>query len=396
MRILLVGNYPLDNQASMSRYTDMLAREMRLRGHLVEVIRPTAVFGSLTNQPLLRKWLGYIDKYLLFPLKLRSSAQGFDLVHICDHSNSMYLAHVGSIPSSITCHDLLAIRAAQGRYPRHRISWSGRIQQRWILRHLLVAKAVVCVSHNTAAQLAELSPHGQRRLTVIPNAVDTNWQPALPDDTDSLKARLGIEAGTPYLLHLGANLWYKNRPGVLRIFHLIREHLGASGEQLRLVMAGAPFTGPMREFIQCHLPQETVIEATGVNDSDLRALYSGASALLFPSLHEGFGWPILEAQSCGCPVITSNRPPMNEVAGSAALMIDPEDEPDAAARIAQNFAVLSQLREPGLANARRFHPEAVFSAYEGFFAGVLRIRRTEDVVVSRNEAEAESHASRER
>jgi len=160
------------------------------------------------------------------------------------------------------------------------------------------------------------------------------------------------------------------------------------------VMAGAPFTPEMAEFNQRNLPAGSVMEVASPTDDDLRALYSGATALLFPSLYEGFGWPIAEAQSCGCAVITSSRPPMTEVAGGAALLIDPMDEAGAAATIAESLANLSRLREPGLANAKRFDPEVVFTAYEGFFAGILRTRRSGDVVVAPNEAEVESQASR--
>ncbi|HKO20240.1 MAG TPA: glycosyltransferase, partial [Acidobacteriaceae bacterium] len=124
----------------MSRYAEMLRRNLAARGHLVEVIRPGAVFGRRARKPLLRKWLAYIDKYLLFPMKLRNAVQGFDLVHICDQSNSMYLPHVGSVPSSITCHDLLAIGSAQGKFPEQQVSASGKILQRWILRNLQDAR----------------------------------------------------------------------------------------------------------------------------------------------------------------------------------------------------------------------------------------------------------------
>lgn len=393
MRILLVGNYALDRQASMARYADMLARQMQLRGHVVEVIRPGIVLGGITQQPFLQKWLGYIDKYLIFPIKLRSRVKGFDLVHICDHSNSMYLAHIGSIPSSITCHDLLAIGAAQGRYPEQRISWSGKLQQRWILRHLSNANAVVCVSQNTASELAQFVPDLQRRLAVIPNAVDSDWSPAPRRDIAEMRRRVRIGADEQYLIHVGANLWYKNRLGVLRIFKLMQDKLAPKGPQLRLVMAGVPFSPEMRHFVQRNLPAESVIELTEVNDADLRTLYSGAAALLFPSWHEGFGWPIVEAQSCGCPVITSKRAPMTEVAADSALLIDPADEPGAAAMIAENFAYLPQLREAGLANAKRFNPEVVSAAYEAFFAGVLRIRRSGDVMVTRKDAEVETRAT---
>ena len=71
--------------------------------------------------------------------------------------------------------------------------------------------------------------------------------------------------------------------------------------------------------------RDRVIELTNITNEDLRALYSKATALLFPSLREGFGWPIIEAQACGCPVFTSDRVPMTEVGGDAAIYLDPTD-----------------------------------------------------------------------
>ena len=168
MRILLVGNYPLDNQSSMLRYVDMLCQQIDLRGHEVEIVRPKPFFGNLFPQPVLRKWFGYIDKYLLFPAKLRYLSRTFDLVHVCDHSNSMYLPHTGGRPTSITCHDLLGIASAQGRYPEQNISYTGKVLQRWILKHLSAARNVVCVSANTASELAPHDPAAAR-------SVERNW-----------------------------------------------------------------------------------------------------------------------------------------------------------------------------------------------------------------------------
>ena len=102
-------------------------------------------------------------------------------------------------------------------------------------------------------------------------------------------------------------------------------------------MAGAPWSEKMRNFVTANNLGGGVIEIVDPSNEDLRSLYSGAAALLFPSLYEGFGWPLIEAQSCGCPVITSNRPPMTEVAADAALYIDPANESEAAAFIAANL-----------------------------------------------------------
>src|SRR6185437_13088426 len=100
-----------------------------------------------------------------------------------------------------------------------------------------------------------------------------------------------------------------------------------------------------------------VVECVDLSDVELRALYTGALALLFPSLEEGFGWPILEAQACGCPVITSDRSPMMDIAGNAAIFIDPKNAAGAAAAIASRMGDLNALREAGLANVHAYSPE---------------------------------------
>jgi glycosyltransferase involved in cell wall biosynthesis len=373
MRILLVGNYALDNQASMLRYADMLCRQIALRGHHVEIIQPQPVFGNLVARGPLRKWLGYVDKYLLFPAKLRARVSAFDIVHICDHSNSMYLSHTGPRPASITCHDLLAILSAQGRYPQQKISLTGKVQQRWILKHLSGAQNVICVSANTARELAALSRKAPQNVSVIPNPLNFPYSAAPAENVLNLRNRLGLAAEERYLLHVGGGHWYKNRPGVLRIFQLLNETLRAAGAiPLRLIMAGESWSPAMREFVDAQHLQASVVELIDPSNEDLRLLYTGAAALLFPSLYEGFGWPLIEAQSCGCPVITSNRPPMTEVAREAALYIDPENEAAAAALVAASLDRLHLLREAGLRNAQRFDPGQIIPAYEDFFAAVAQ------------------------
>jgi glycosyltransferase involved in cell wall biosynthesis len=110
----------------------------------------------------------------------------------------------------------------------------------------------------------------------------------------------------------------------------------------------------MRQFVAENALANVTLELTAVANEDLRALYSTAALLLFPSLEEGFGWPIVEAQACGCPVATSKRSPMNEVAGEAAIYLDPEDPSSAAATLKNALDRLEGIREASLRNASRF------------------------------------------
>jgi glycosyltransferase involved in cell wall biosynthesis len=165
---------------------------------------------------------------------------------------------------------------------------------------------------------------------------------------------------------VGGNQWYKNRLGVLRLFAELIKHTAYQEHQL--VLAGKPWTNEMRAMVARLGIQDRVIERVEVSNEQLRALYSRAAALLFPSLSEGFGWPIAEAQACGCPVITTNRPPMTDVGGEAAIYIDPRAPADGAKHIANALTERVGWIKAGLINARRFSTEAMVVGYERCYA----------------------------
>jgi heptosyltransferase-3 len=375
MRVLLVANFGPDAQGSMSRYAAWLERTLKSRGHFVTVILPQPFFSRLGWNPTLRKYLGYLDKFVLFPPRLRRPARDHDLVHILDHSNSMYLRMVRQKPNLITCHDVLAIRAARGEFPQSPTGWSGRLLQRWILSGLRGASHVLCVSAKTADDLKALTADkveagkSDVEMRVIYNALNWSYRPGaeLPD---GLISRLGLRAGERFVLHVGGNLWYKNRPGVLRIFaRLVRIE---EFSDLKLVMVGQPWTDDMREVVREEQLSDHVIEAVDVTNPELQALYGNALALLFPSLEEGFGWPIVEAQACGCPVITTMRTPMTEVAGNGAILIDPGDADAAAAAIARGLNDREKLQAEGFRNLERFDHGAIAEQYCAFYEAILR------------------------
>jgi glycosyltransferase involved in cell wall biosynthesis len=374
MRLLLIGNYLPDEQNSMLRYTEMLRREMAARGHAVSVIAPAAAVGRLRRGGLVGKWLGYIDKYLIFPMGLRRAARGFDWVHVCDHSNSMYMPYLKRDRSSITCHDLLAIEAAGNVHSvadvGRRVGFTGRTQQRWIAKNLLAAQRVLCISHATERSLRAMGARGE--LTTIPNPLNRDFAPAAETVVAAVRQRLGLGVDEPYLLHVAGNQWYKNRPGVMRMYAALLPRMPVPG--LRLVMAGKPWTDEMRAVAAASGLRigEQVLAVDDPSDEEVEALYTGAEALLFPSLQEGFGWPVIEAQRCGCAVITSDRDPMREIAGGAALLIDPADEVRAAGIIAAHWGRLTELRLAGSRNAEGYTTERLMPLYEAFFQQGLR------------------------
>ncbi len=370
MKILLIGNYAADRQESMLRFANMLEKGLKERGHEVRSVQPPVVFGRRVadNSPL-KKWLGHIDKLVLFPRRLRQLAAWADIVHICDHSNAIYSTVIGNRPFVVTCHDLLGVRGALGEFPEHHTGWSGRIYQRAVLRGLHKSPVIVCVSNATLNDTVKLVGKERNKLSVIYNGLNYPYSPMDRSMAIQHLAKIGLSQDQDFLLHVGGNQWYKNRLGVLHIFRHLLSHPEAS--HLHLVLAGKPWTGEMKDYIRTGGIEGRITELTDVSNEDLRALYSATKGLLFPSLREGFGWPIIEAQACGCPVFTSNRAPMNEIGGSCAVYIDPEEPSQAAERIAEALRSSGGGGAEAIHNAGRFAPEQMIDGYIAVYRDTL-------------------------
>jgi glycosyltransferase involved in cell wall biosynthesis len=184
---------------------------------------------------------------------------------------------------------------------------------------------------------------------------------------EAVKARYGIRG--EYFLFLGTIQPRKNLERVIRAY-------AAVGRDRLLVLAGR--RGWLHERVSRQVRSEgledRVLLVGYVDEDDKAALLSGATAFVFPSLHEGFGLPVVEAQSCACPVITSNTSSLPEVAGDGALLVDPEDEAAISAALAQ-LAGEPELRRSlvsrGLANCRRFSWGACANAVLGVIKRVV-------------------------
>ena len=373
MKILLIGNYAPDQQESMQRFARLLERELSQRGHRVRLLQPRARLNRRGAPPVgLAKWLGYLDKFVLFPFLLRRAARRADVVHITDHSNAMYVRHLRHRSLLLTCNDVLAIRSALGLIPQNRVGAGGKILQKLILRGLNRAPHIACISHNTRQQLLEVSTRAPVATTVIEMGLNYPYAPMPQAEAISHghallgeRASEALERG--FILHVGGDFWYKNRIGVVRIYHRFTCASDAATGHPLLIFVGKPLDEASRAWVQTHGLEPDVLRIEGPSNEELRALYSLAQALLFPSLAEGFGWPIAEAQACGCRVVTTGEAPMTEVGGGAAVYIDPADEAAAANRLREllnETAAEKHARvEAGLRHAQRFSTRQMVDSY---------------------------------
>lgn len=370
MKILLIGNYAADRQESMLRFAAMLEKGLKERGHEVHIVQPPTVFGHwVADHSPLKKWLAYIDKLVLFPRQLRRLAAWADVVHICDHSNAVYSATIRNYPLVVTCHDLLGIRSALGEFPENRTGWSGRVYQRLIRRGLYKSPVIVCVSNATWGDVVRLIGKDRNKLSVVYNGLNYPYSPMDRPMAVQHLAKLGLSPDQDFLLHVGGNQWYKNRLGVLHIFGYLLNYPEAS--HLCLVLAGKSWTKEMKDYVQARGIENKITQLTDISNEDLRALYSTAKGLLFPSLCEGFGWPVVEAQACGCPVFTSNYAPMNEIGGSCAVYIDPQNTMQSAKRIAEALISTEGGGEAARRNAGRFSAEQMIDGYTAIYRDTL-------------------------
>jgi glycosyltransferase involved in cell wall biosynthesis len=368
LRILLVGNYKEDRQWSMLGFSQALETGLSA-SHSVRLIQPKAYFGSLpVARGPLQKWFGYLDKYVIFPFELVRQARWADIVHICDQANAPYVCRIARTPHIVNCHDTLAIRCALGAYPERSIRFTGRVYQRWILNGLRRAAQIVCVSPATAADLLSLGGIREERVGVVDNGLNYPYAPMDADEAWQRAVPLGLARGTEFFLHVGSNDWYKNREGLLQIFS---ELCARSGRDFALVLAGPPLPTELKQLAIELGIEGSVLYFENLGNEDLRALYSVAQALLVPSLQEGFGLPVIEAQACGCPVFASARGPLPYVGGAAAVYFDPKNFPEAAQTILSHRSHGEEMREAGLINARRFTRAAMIAGYVAQYRAVL-------------------------
>ena len=255
---------------------------------------------------------------------LPRSARGLDVLHCTTFRGPLR----APVPFTVTLHDLGLVRHPE-LFPR----WHRHSGRAGIARVARAADRVLAVSEFTKREAVELLGVPTERVTVIGNAVDTVFTPN------------GPFAEGDYVLAVGTLEPRKN-------LRRIAEAASRIGAELRVVGArgwgGVDTPGWLGE----------------VPDEELAALYRGARVVAFPSLYEGFGLPVLEAMASGAPVVTSGGGAMEEVAGGAAVLVDPVDVGSIAAGLEEAAARRDELRDRGLERASAYSWEGVADAVE--------------------------------
>jgi glycosyltransferase involved in cell wall biosynthesis len=370
---------------SMPRFAQMLADGMRARGHEVDIWAPEAKFSKLPAPRSLKKWLGYVDQYLVFPSAVRRRLRQYPantLFSFTDQALGPWVPLLSGRPRVVHCHDFLAQRSMLGEIPENPAGWTGQQYQAYIRQGYAEGQHFISVSQRTQEDLHRFLPGPPQRSDVVYNGLNQSF---MPQDAAAVRAQLGQQTGlnlaAGYLLHVGGNHFYKNRLGIIEIYNAWR---ASSTLALPLLLVGeAPNEALAHAHAQSPYRQDIHL-LSGLADKEVRAAYAGASVFLFPSLAEGFGWPIAEAMASGCPVITTNEAPMTEVAGKAGYLIPrrPSAAPQvaawaqAAARVVEEVVQLPAAERQavvarGLQNAKRFNTDDALNKIEEIYSAIL-------------------------
>ena len=220
-------------------------------------------------------------------------------------------------PTVITIHDLSFVR-----YPQAFPAFQRVYLQTQVRRSVRAARRVIAVSEATKRDVTALFGVPDERIDVVYNGVDASFSPAPAGEIEAFRRRKGLPER--YVLHVGTLEPRKNLVRLVQAFTKARPQ-GQTG--VKLVLAGGKGWGYDDIFAEVSRlgMEQDVIFPGYVPDDELAWWYRGAEIFCYPSLLEGFGLPVVEAMACGVPVITSNLSSLPEVAGNAALLIDPTE-----------------------------------------------------------------------
>lgn len=351
MEIKLVVNH-YHEPFGVPRYNQAITEYLAQLGIHYELLAPeTPRFISATNR-ITRK-IGYDleQTYLNYPLFIQPRKGS--LVHLTNHTLSTLLFFNSLGMTIITAHDIesdwehFRDRYTGKRYAfyriLHRISLQGLKRSNWIITDTFHVKNQI---HKRLGIKLE-------KIFVIPLAIDHSIfhaeAPKLPRNRNEKR-----------ILHVGTYAPRKNFQNLIYAFALVKQRF----PEIKLFKVGRPnwkmeYERSMQLILELGL-QDHIIFQTGLNDVELAELYRSADCLVFPSFYEGFGFPILEAMACGTPVITSNSSCLPEVAGDAAIFINPDNIDEMAtaiSRVLSDMDLAHELRNRGLRRAKEFHWE---------------------------------------
>lgn len=377
MRVAILRRTP-QFSVSMDVYADGLVsglKAVRPDWTILEYCPKFRPSGSSAFRWRAFRWIDgvqkYHERYWRYPNRLNQLSA--DLFHIIDHSDG-YLSpwlHKRQRPNVVTCHDLINLIKPETFKGHASLPLVSMTLWKWAVKDMRQASHIIAVSSHTKQDVVEHLSICPQDITTIPNAVDSVFRCLPPDEIQAVRRQYNLSAETLCLLNVGSN---NSRKNISTILDVVAE-LVKQGVPIQFWKAGADFSAAQKQFIQSHQLDQYITYLGKPDEDVLVQLYNAADCLMAPSLYEGFGLTILEAMACGTPVITANVTAMPEVAGEAAILVNPLNVKEMVQAIHDLYTYSCKrqaLARMGLDRARQFTwentAEQVAQVYEKVLA----------------------------
>lgn len=255
----------------------------------------------------------------------------------------------------VTIHDLIPLVFPK-HFPKGIRGW---LKYQWQKQALKDVKRIITVSQHSKKDIMRILKIPEEKIRVIYEAQGEQFRPL--SQNDKLLGQIKNKCHLPerFVLYVGDLNWNKNIPGLIKAFQ------ATNSEELKLVLVGKAFQDQnlkelkeLKDLIKKLKLEDKVMMLGFIPVKDLVAIYNQAAAYCQPSFYEGFGFPVLESMACGCPVACSKRASLPEIAGQAAIFVNPKDPTDIAQGLKKVLDFSKEERqkivEKGLAHARQF------------------------------------------
>lgn len=363
MDIRLYQCFAADHRVSMDIYADRVGDGLRQIGHTVQQFRPEAWLERYKNNRLAMRWLRYVE-YPKQLARLRANDANTALVHhVVDHGYAHLVNAVDASRSFISVHDLIPILAWRGRFgSQHK----GRkpVLALHSAKKLKQFGRLIASSQNTADDLVRELDIPASQIEVVPLPLAKDFIRCADAQIEKIRSRYGLSTDHFWILVSGSE-FYKNHKTVLKVFNRLK----AQGYPVKLLRAAK--TG-LQDSPFASMDADD-IKSLYVPAHELPMLFSSVNCLLFPSLYEGFGYPVAEALACGTPVVCSNAASLPGVGGSVALYADATDDQGLAQQVEQvinDSSITTMVRKKGPVQVQPFSAESVAQELAARYRGL--------------------------
>lgn len=357
--LALIGPYPLFKHRSLTIYQSMLLKELKHHDafEIQDWTPKSPVFDKYVPTSLHR--LNVAERILILPF-MQAQRHPVDIVHATSETAGFLLPSSRASVKVCTFHDLADVDYAQAENAWRKL---GRMyRQRNHRRSLDLSDAVATISSFTRNRLIDCYGPIAAPIHVVPNPCRFA-DPDLPAPSgESLSI---ASARKPYLFHVGS-FPRKNRLRLLQAYSRAVKHFN---NPTHLVLCGCLNSQEERLLRELEIGKSVTV-LDDINDDLLRAYYQMAQYFIFPSLYEGFGFPVVEAQACGTPVLAADIPILREVGGDSCLYVSPTDVDAVAEKMvlmANDAELRGRIAEAGCRNVKRFTIEAWIKNHEELY-----------------------------